>query len=77
MCAALRREPNFENQPPSIPVTVGNFKFQEHKLRGSLKRNARTALKPRLVVRQGEVIIYKEKGWREEEEEEVRLDVSF
>ena len=61
MCAALRREPNFENEPPSIPVTVGNFKLQDHKLRGSLKRNARPALKPCLVVRQGGVI-YKEEG---------------
>ena len=25
MCAAPQREHNFENQPPSIPVTVGNF----------------------------------------------------
>ena len=24
-CAALRRDPNFEKEPPSIPVTVGNF----------------------------------------------------
>ena len=61
MCAALRREPHFENHPPSILVTVGNFKLSEYKLQGSLKRNARTALTTSLGVRQGGVI-YKEKG---------------
>ena len=25
MCAALRREPHFEKEPPSIRVTVANF----------------------------------------------------
>ena len=25
MCAAPRREPHFEKEPPSIPVTVANF----------------------------------------------------
>ena len=41
MCAAPRREPHFENGPPSIRVTVAQL---DHKWRGNLRRNARAAL---------------------------------
>eukprot|EP00959_Pyramimonas_sp_CCMP1952_P000839 16780-Pyramimonas_sp.AAC.1 len=41
MRAALRREPHFENDPPSIREAGANIKYLNHKWRGSLRRNAR------------------------------------
>ena len=56
---------------PSIRETVAEFKLLHDKLQGSPRRNARTALKPSLGVRQGGIIYnYKEKGLKEEVEEE-------
>ena len=38
MCAAPQREPNSENDPPSILVTVANFQLEDHKRQRSLRR---------------------------------------
>eukprot|EP00959_Pyramimonas_sp_CCMP1952_P220174 4603454-Pyramimonas_sp.AAC.1 len=59
MCAALKREPHFENHPPSICETVSTCLM--FRVISGEEVLSETALKTGLGVRQGE-IIYKEKN---------------
>ena len=62
MCAALRRESDFEIHVSSILVAVGNCKLGDYNLQKSLERNARPALPTSLGCDREELLIRRRDG---------------